>query len=889
MLGRILKIGLIALLVVVVAVGAVLGWVVVRGFPERSGTAQLPGLTAKVTVVRDQHGIAQIYADTPADLFAAQGYVHAQERMWQMEVWRHISSGRLAELFGESQERTDAFIRTAGWRQSAQRDYDAATADTKAILAAYASGVNAWLAQHHDLGLPFVVTGLLGAGGGLSGYQPAPWDPIDSLAWAKVQAWQLGGNLSSEIFNLLLAKKVDAQALTELNPPYAADMPVIVPTGAPGSGGAGATGHLPPSGSLDPRVLGMVGDPSGLLALEALAGSIGGLVGAGSANLLHPSDGVGSNDWVVSGQHSASGHALLHNDPHLGHSMPSIWYMVGLHCRQVTSACPYDVTGVSFAGTPGVILGHNARIAWGFTNVNPDVEDLFVEKLDPTDPNRYQYLAQTRPLETRQEVIKVKGGADVTITVRSTVHGPLVSDVLDDLKPAGQGGSGAANDGSVAYALRWTATAEADHTSESILALDRAHDFASFREALRLFGAPSQNVVYADVDGHIGYQMPGRIPIRKAGDGSAPVPGWDGSHDWTGYVPFEALPYLYDPPGGVIATANNAVVDGRFPYFIGRDWDPGYRARRILDLLGKGGGLTLDTMAAIALDDQMGLATDVVRALGSPAPSTDDGKLVLQRIRAWADAATGVPYGCTFADTVPDQGCAAFHAFLYHLARDVFDPRLGGGTAKDDIARLYVGGDGSASAIVRFLKDPASRWWDDPSTTTKETKEQVVARALDQAGADLRTALGDPADWTWQNLHTVRFEEQTLGKSGIAPLEAAFDEGPYPLAGSVFAVDQQFFGLWRGYPDPYAAEPATSAAPFGDLFRVEGGPSYRLDVDLGSLDTARIVIETGQSGVPFDEHYGDLIPTYLAGAQVTLPFTKSAVDAATRQTLTLTP
>jgi penicillin G amidase len=886
-LGRVLKGLLIALLVVVITAAGLFAWVTVRGFPQRSGSATLPGLGAPVEVLRDAHGIAQIYANTPADLFAAQGYVHAQERMWQMEVWRHISSGRLAELFGSSQLATDEFVRTLGWRQAAQRDYEAASPEAKALLAAYAKGVNAWLTQHHDLGLPFVLTGLLGAGGGLAGYQPEPWTPVDSLAWVKVMAWQLSGSFDTELFNLLLAKKVDVAAVGELDPAYPEGKPVIVPTGAPGAGGAGAAALPASSAAIDPALAAAPGTAA-LLALGRLDAVLGRLSGLGSPDGATGAGGVGSNDWVVDGTHSASGHALLHNDPHLGFSMPSLWYMVGLHCHTVNSACPYDVAGVSFPGAPGVILGHDARIAWGFTNVDPDVADLFLERLDPADPARYEYLGQMRPFATRTEVIKVKGAPDVTITVRSTVHGPLISDVTDDLKTPADGGSGLAGDGKVAYALRWTSTAQADHTFEAILALDQATDFRSFRNALRLFAAPSQNVVYADVDGHIGYQLPGLIPIRKAGDGSVPVPGWDGAHDWTGYVPFDALPYLYDPPSGIIVTANNAPVDAHYPYDLGHDWDPGYRAARIQALLGTGKPLTLDDSAAPALDAYVGYAADVVPLLGTPAPATDDGQEVLQRIEDWASAGDAA-YDCRAGDDATAPGCAAFSAFLYELARAVFDPRLGAGSAKDDIARLYVGSSASAMALVDFLADPASRWWDDPTTTATETMASRIAMALDQAGAALRAALGDPADWTWDRLHTLRLEEQTLGSSGIGPLEWIFDRGPYPISGNVFAPDQQAWDASAAYPDPYADDPASTGRAFGDLFHVLLGPSYRLDVDLGSLDEGRIVIATGQSGVPFDEHYDDLIPLYLAGQQVPLPFSKDAVDAATKQTLTLTP
>ena len=872
----IVRVALVILLVAVLVAGGLLGWVVWRAFPQRTGTATLPGLSAEVSVLRDRNGIPQIYAATTADLFAAQGYVTASERMWQMEVWRHISSGSLSELFGPSELKTDELIRTLDWRGAAARDYAAAAPETRQALRAYASGVNAWLDQHPDGSLPFVVSGLLGAGGGLAGYRPAPWTPVDSVAWAKVEAWQLGGDLDTEIFNLLVAAKVDPQAVQELSPAYPTGMPITVPTGAPGSGGAGAPGgRAPQAETSGPLILAAArASASDLLALTQISNHIGALTGFGPRSPAALQGEIGSNDWVVSGAHSASRQAILANDPHLGYSMPSLWYMVGLHCRPVSSACPYDVTGVSFPGDPGIVLGHNARIAWGFTNVNPDVQDLFIERVDPADPTRYEYLGRMVPFQTRTEIIRVAGGRPVTLTVRSTVHGPVISDVENDLRT---GGGGLAGTG-VVYALRWTATAYTGHTLDAILQLDRATDFASFRNALRGFDAPSQNVVYADVNGNIGYQMPGAIPIRKAGDGSLPVPGWDGAHDWTGLIPFDRLPYLYDPPSGIIATANNAPVDSKFPLYIGKEWDPGYRAARILALLQAKPRLTSADMTRIQGDTRMGVAADVVPALAGVAPRTSDGRQVLAAIQQWDEMC---PTG--------SRGCAAFNVFLYHLLRDVYDPRLGAGTASSDIARLFVGTNRSVEALLTFLGNPASRWWQAPGAAPR-TELEVLGLALDQAGADLRTQVGDPASWTWGALHTVRFAEQTLGSSGIAPLEWLFDKGPYPVAGAAYAVDQTYVDLSVAYPDPYAPRPAaTGTTDLRTIFASPGGPSYRLVVDMGHLDQATIVNTTGESGLPFDAHYGDLIPDWLDLKAVPLPFTRQAIDAATVETLTLRP
>ena len=455
-LGRILSILLVLLIVLIVATGGLLLWVNHRSLPTTSGSLKAPGLAAPVSVTRDATGIINITATTPHDLFLAQGYVHAQERFWQMEVWRHIGAGRLSELFGPTTLKEDEFIRTMGWRQAAQRDLDAATPELKADLQAYADGVNDWLAANKgELGLAFVIEGLkAGLGGGLGGYEPEPWTPLDSATWALVQAWSLGDNFDSEIFRVLADAKLGDPARTdELTPPYPVGGPVIVPSGEPGSGGAGATlatpiaANAPAAQATAPALTADQAD--GLRALAALGQSIAASAGIDPAQGLVGDHGVGSNNWVVAGAKSATGDALLANDPHLGISLPSVWIMNGLHCQVVSPACPFDVTGVSFPGDPLVILGHNERIAWGATNLGPDVEDLFIEKPDPNNPADYLFKGSSLPFTVRTETIKVAGAPSVTLTVRSTGHGPIVTDVDDRLKSL-----------PTLYALRWTATAQ---------------------------------------------------------------------------------------------------------------------------------------------------------------------------------------------------------------------------------------------------------------------------------------------------------------------------------------------------------------------------------------------------------------------------------------------
>ena len=882
-IGRFLEVAIVVFIAVVVAVGALVGWVTVRSFPQTSGTVEIAGLDRAVSVKRDANGIIQIFANTPHDLFMAQGYAHAQERLWQMEVWRHIGSGRLSELFGESQLETDRFIRALDWRGAAVRDLAAMAPESIAALQAYADGVNAFIDHEAgSLGLPFVFMGLsAGLGGGPGGYTPEPWTPLDTAQWQKVQSWNLGGNYASEVFRVLADARLGDPARTdELFPAYPADAPIIAPTanlsaasagsGDPTSRTAAERLTAAAAGSDDPMPRSVASrftadEADALLALGRLGERVSALAGLDEASGLASRNGIGSNNWVVGPDRSTSGGALLANDPHLGIGMPSIWIMNGLHCREVTEACPWDVVGVSFPGAPAVILGHNARIAWGATNVDPDVQDLFIEQADPEFPeSHYLYMGRSTPYTMRREEIRVAGGEPETLVVRETVHGPILSDVserLEDLPDL--------------YALRWVATAEPDRTLETIFRINVAADFDDFRAAFEGYGTPSQNFVYADVDGHIGYVMPGLVPIRPPGDlGDRPVRGDDGAHDWLGYIPIDELPAMADPAEMRIVTANNAVVDDGYPYLIGREWDPGDRAARILERLdGAGaGGVSIDEIGDIQMDSVPIRTRHLQARLARGTPETDDGKAVAALIADWA--------GSCDPD---DAGCAAYMVAEYRLLRAVFDDDLG------TLAREYVGSPPSWQALIDIIDRREDPWWDDVTTEDRvELRDEILARALDAAGADLRRDLGEPADWTWGRLHTATWKEGTLGESGLAPLEWYFNRGPGPVGGAAGAVDNTYWRYELAYDDPYDEEDVpTDDLP--TLFGVTNLPSYRLAIDMTDLDGARIVITTGQSGNPFAEHYGDLIDEWSDGRWIPLPFSRDAVDDATVSTLTLEP
>ena len=860
-----LRIVVVLLIAVVGAGGIVATLLTVRGLPQTTDSIRIPTLHAPVTVARDRYGIVQITADDPHDLFVAQGYVHAQERMWQMELSRRIGAGRLAELFGDSALDADRYVRTLGFRFAAERDLAALSPDTVAVLEAYAEGVNAWIDEHGDrLPAAFVVAGLLAGSGDLGGFDLEPWTPLDSATWQKVQAWSLGGNVDAEIFRMLADARLGDPARTdELFPPYGAWAPIITPSGLPGSN----LEDVPVASPLGPA------SAAGLTTLARLGSAVRELAGFDGGGGIVGDHGVGSNNWVVSGAHTASGAPILANDPHLGFAMPSVWIINGLHCRSVSAACPWDVTGVSFPGDPAVILGHNDRIAWGATNVGPDTEDLFLETVDPDDPTRYRFRGGSLPFEVRRETIRVAGGEDVTIEVRSTIHGPVLSDVDERLE-----------EGPV-LALAWASIKEPDLTLDAILDINLARDFDEFRAAFAAFGQPSQNFVYADVEGHVGYVLPGLIPVRDGPNGQRVRAGASGEAEWTGWIPPDVLPWQLDPPSGRIVTANNAPVDAGYPHWIGpwSEFDPGYRAAqieaRLADLIGSGVPLVPDVMRALQLDSQVLRADSVVPAILAlaPEPPTDDGRAVLAAIENW-------DRGCD----VESRGCAAYMTLEFALQRAIFDDELG------PLARDYVGAPPSWVKLVDLLQHPDDAWWDDTSppgplltTPRRENATAIIGRAVERAGAELRATLGDPESWRWGRLHRVTFAESTLGGSGIGPLEWYFNAAPREVGGANGAILNTYYRLYRVYEDPYDATYAPVG--LGEVFSVTNGPSVRFVVDMADLDGASVVITTGQSGNPFDAHYGDLVDTWASGDTIPLPFSAAAIEAATVATLTLSP
>ncbi|MEJ7630574.1 MAG: penicillin acylase family protein, partial [Nocardioidaceae bacterium] len=825
-----------SVLVVLLVVGFLtVRWTIHRSFPQTTGTIDVAGLEHPVTVLRDGAGIPQVYAETSGDLFFAQGYTQAQDRFFEMDFRRHLTAGTLSAMFGRSGLETDMFVRTLGWRRVAEQELPLLAPETRTYLQSYADGVNAYLADHSGarLSLEYAALRLDGLE-----YTPATWTPVDSLSWLKAMAWNLGSNIQDEIDRSLESTRLTESQIAALYPPYpyATNLPIVnqgavVDEVYEQDATHGGT-RLPPRPAFPDRAFG-----------PALASA--GDASSSLSDLLGTGDGIGSNAWAVSGDHTASGMPMLANDPHLDASMPGIWYEMGLHCRPLTAACPFDVSGFTFAGLPGVVIGHNRTVAWGFTNLYPDTQDLYLEKVDG---DRYLFNGSWLPLQTRRESFEIRGESPETITVRTTRAGPIVSDVDDDLAAVGRVApvAGAAPNRGVGYevALRWTAL-EPGNTADALFGIDLARTWAQFREAARDFDSPSQNLVYADVHGHIGYQAPGLVPIRRTGRGDWPVPGWDSAYEWASTpVPFDALPSVLDPKDGYVVTANQAIVGRRYPYYIGDSFDYGFRAQRIRDLLEARPKLTVADMARIQLDTFSSLArslTPVLQAVKLPTPYYRLAKATLDD---W-----------DFRQSATSPAAAYFNVVWKNLLALTFHDQVPKVAWPTGNSRWWV-------VVQNLLERPRDAFWDDVRTRDRETRDDILRAALKDARDELTQIRSSvPKQWRWGDLHRLTLRNATLGSSD-SPVAFLFNRGPYEVPGGSSVVDAASFDASEGY-------------------QVTSVPSMRMIVPLDDLDAARWIDLTGESGHAYHGNYTDQTSLWLEGKTLPWPFSPAAVTAST--------
>lgn len=770
-----------------------------RPLAQTEGTIPLAGLERPVEVFRDMWGVPHIYADSLVDLLFAQGFVHAQDRLWQMEFQRRVLTGRLAELLGAEALPLDRWLRTLTMSRVAEAEAALLGAEARASLEAYAAGVNARIAQGR---LPIEFT--------LLRHRPEPWSVVDCLAWAKMIAWMLSVNWEAELLRARLIEHLGPERAAELEPPYRPEWPTIVPRGI---------------------------DSAAANALDRAAAA---------QRFTGPSAfaGLGSNSWVLAGARTRSGAPLLANDMHLPMNMPCIWYENHL------AAPDLEVSGVSLPGVPGVVAGHNHRVAWGFTMGFADVQDLYLEHLRRTEDGRVEveFRGEWGEAQVLREEIPVRGGEAALEEVIVTPHGPVINALAPGLAAEGQ-----------PLALRWTSL-DPDPQIDALLQMMRAGSAAEFHQALRGWASPVLNVVYADVEGNIGYTLAGKVPIRARGDGRVPVPGWSGEYEWAGMIPFDEVPHLVNPPQGYVATANNCIAGDDYPHFLGGDYALSARAQRIAELIEAAGQLDLDGCQRMQFDQVSLYGREVAAHLGRLEVTEPELAAVVALMREWD--------GTLSAES---PAAAVVQVFARRLLRLALSDRLG------DLADRYLGqGPTPTLAEASIFGRRACEWLLAALDGTGAARfdpgqdhEELLRQALRQSVEFLKAELGPrPEDWAWGKLHTLTYSH-LLGRFKL--FDRFLNRGPYPVGGDATT-------LW-----------ATGSALQDLNSDVIVGPPFRSVVDLGDLDKSVGLLAPGQSGQPGSPHYDDQIQAWFQGDYHPLLFARAEVERRAQHRLLLLP
>jgi len=771
---------------------AVLYYLLRRSVPRTRGRLRLKGLHSQVEIIRDRWGVPHIYASNRPDLMFAFGFIQAQDRFWQMELHRLLGMGSLAEVLGEAALEIDRLSRHVGFRRAAQRDWEQAKEVEREVLEAFSAGINSYLASS-SLPIEFKILR----------YRPKLWQPVESLAFAKFLAWTLNGNWDYEVLRSWTVERFGPELAAELEPNYPPGQPLIVPAGAE------AHGANPP--------------------LEEEFAKVQDLILATGRAM--------SNCWAVSGAKSVTGKPILANDPHLPLQMPSLWYEAHLDSPEL------KVAGACLPGFPSILIGHNQDIAWGLTAALADGDDLFVERVDPDDPHRYEFQGQWLEADVVQEEIKVrgrKGPAREEIVI--TRHGPIISPCIrGETRP---------------LALK-TTILEPAHPIEIVLMLMSATNWGEFREALRGWPAPPQSFSYADVKGNIGYQLAGLIPMRARGYGMVPSPGWTDEYEWTGFIPFDELPSSSNPETQWSASANNKIVDDDYPYFLTFNYANGYRQQRIVQLLGSKEKFSLDDFKAMQADLYSIPGRELARYIISLPAGEEWVRRAQTFVKAW-----------DYLLSPNSVAACIVEVFFSHLVRKALQEKLG------SWSEFYLGrGIHRLRDEGHFFGDSAS-WILDKITSrpqwfAEKSWQEAMAEALASAMAELRTLLGDDVSrWQWGRLHSQRFHH-VLGRGPA--LARLFNRGPVPVGGDANTLWQAAYYPRHQYQcDSYNA-------------------SYRQIIDLSDFNKSLAVIPSGQSGQPSARHYADQISLWQRGEYHPMPWDRADVEAVAEARFILEP
>ncbi len=805
MIRRTLK-AFAALIALLLVAAAVYVW---RSFPQLDGEIRAPGLSAPVQLRRDASDVTHIEAQSLADAYFALGWVHAQERGWQLEFNRRVMHGDLSELLGGATLETDKLMRTLGIMQAAQGQWEQLPAQAKTLLQAYANGINSF---HADAGqaLPpeFHILGT----------KPGLWQPQDSVAWTLMMALDLGGNWGNEFARLSALQRIDTRALWQLMPPYPGEAPATAVDLAALYRGLGVYRDEPLTG---PRT-GALRDADFLGRRFALRDT--GQINDWARN-LGDAGGKGSNDWVVAGSHTESGKPLVANDPHLGLSAPAIWYFARIKAPAAPGGKPTDVIGATLPGMPTVVLGRTAGVAWGFTNVGPDVQDLYLEQINPANALQYRTPEGWADFGRREEVIKVKGKPDEKIVVRSTRHGPVISDaqasharVLDLRK--------------FVLALRWSALDPSNRTVVSGMLSNQAQTVDELMTAFDSYHSPMQNVVAADTQGHTQYRAIGRAVVRRPENdlrGVAPAPGWEAKYDWVGELPPADNPRVDQEAierKGWLATANQRVVPADYPYFLGSDWNTPERFNRIESLLGAKPRHTAQSLRTVQSDI---VSTAALKLLPLLQATKSD--------HALAQAALAQLSGFDGSMRADRAAPLIVAVWADELTRGLIVPRLG----QEKFDSLY-GKRHFRQGVETILDDPqAGAYWCAPLSCAEQSG-RALGRALDRIAAQQGN---DPGAWRWGTAHPAQSTHKPFGN--VAALARFFDVR-VPTGGDNWTVNVGQY--WSNDPNmPFANRHAAS---------------LRAIYDLADLEKSQFIYQTGQSGLAYSPRYRDMSDTWAA-------------------------
>ncbi|MGE8206376.1 penicillin acylase family protein [Heyndrickxia sp. NPDC080065] len=732
-----------------------------RSLPKTTGQVYLKGVNKPVDVTRDEKGVPHIKAQSLHDLFFAQGYVVAQDRLFQMDLSRRQASGQLSEVIGEATVNNDKFFRTLGLRRAAESSYSIYDSESKNALKWFADGVNAYMKEAiADKKLPIEFT--------LLNYQPNPWTPIDSLTIGKYMAFDLGGHWEAQAFNYWALKNLPEEKAKDLLPKYPKDAPLIIS---------------------------QLNDTN--INIEK-----------SFAEAISPPEFNGSNNWVVSGDKSESGKPLLADDPHLSLATPSIWYQMHLQAEDI------NVSGVIFAGIPGIILGANEHIAWGVTNTGPDVQDLYIEKRNPKNSTQFLYNDKWYDASVVDEPIKVKGKKTIPYKVTITKHGPVISEFAYK------------NKDNTVFSMQWTAL-EASKELEAVLNMNKATNWNEFESALKDFHTPTQNFVFASNDGTIAYKANGKIPIRKKGDGLLPVPGWTDEYGWKGYIPYDELPKTINPKEGFISSANNKVIDDSYPYHISHVWTQPYRQMRIQEVLKEKDKLSVKDMQELQMDQTNLYAREFVPLLLNvlnDAKLSDMEKEALNELKNW-----------DFTDDKDKAAPLIFHLWMKEIPKILFE-----GTIPNKVLEIFEGKQQVVDNILRdALKDNEGPW-----VKEKGGVKTVLSVSLNHVLEKLSKQYGsNPTKWKWGKYHQLYFAHPISGVSDI--LKFFFNnEKPVAIGGSQVTVQ---------------------AASYKENGIVDHGASWRFVIDTNDMQTGYHIVGPGQSGNFRSKWYHDQIVDWVDG------------------------